>query len=315
MRGRGAMIARMPLSCFARVCWVASLLCSLPAWSLSPGTHRLTVAHGGAERQVLVQVPTTVKPRPALVLAFHGGGGHADLMARDRLYGLGAQAERSGDVLVFPNGYSRWPGGRLATWNAGVCCGEARERGIDDVAFVRALLSELQRRLAFDPRRVYAIGMSNGAMLSHRLACEMPGVFAAIAAVAGTDGTPGCVPARPVAVLQIHARNDDHVLFDGGAGPASKVKADFVSVPDTVAKWARSNACTRPPQRVLEVPGARCDRYSGCADGTEVQLCVTDEGGHAWPGGRKALGGAPGSQALSANALIRDFFARHPGAR
>lgn len=298
--------------------WLAWLLLVWsPAWAgaLAPGTHRIEVTHDGRTRHALVHVPANAKPRPALVLAFHGGGGHAEIMARDRLYGLTAQSERSGDVLVFPNGFSRLPGDRFATWNAGLCCGQAQERGVDDVGFVRALLAELRQRVAFDERRVYAIGMSNGAMLSHRLACELPGTFAAIGAVAGTDGTPTCVPARPVAVLQIHARDDDHVAFNGGPGPSSRVKADFVSVPDTVAKWVRANACTQPPQRVLAVPGAHCERHAGCAGGAEVQLCVTDTGGHSWPGGRKAIGGAPGSDALSANAVIWDFFARHPGAR
>lgn len=302
-------------SWWRRLCCVAGLSGPLLAWALAPGTHPVTVPHGGLQREAQVHVPANVKPRPALVLAFHGGGGHAEIMARDRLYGLIEQSERSGDVLVFPNGFSRLPGGRLATWNAGLCCGQARDRGIDDVGFVRALLDELRRRLDFDPRRVYAIGMSNGAMLSHRLACELPGVFAAIGAVAGTDGAPGCTPSQPVAVLHIHARDDDRVLFNGGSGSASATHADFVSVADTVAKWVRGNACTQPAQRVLSVPGAYCERHGGCAGGAEVQLCVTDTGGHAWPGGRKAIGGAAGSTALSANQVIWDFFARHPGTR
>jgi len=290
------------------------LVWPLVAGALAPGEHRFNVTHAGETRELRVHVPASAPARPGVVLAFHGGGGSAAIMARDGLYGLISQSERSGDVLVFPNGFSRLPGGRLATWNAGLCCGAARERGVDDVGFVRAVLAALRERLPYDERRVYAIGMSNGAMLAHRLACELPGVFAAIGAVAGTDGTPACVPRQPVSVLQIHARDDDHVAFGGGPGPASVARADFVSVPDTVAKWVRGNACTGAPQRVLEAPGAFCERH-GCAGGTEVQLCVTETGGHAWPGGRKALGGAPGSTALSANAVIWDFFARHPGPR
>lgn len=296
---------------------VALLIGAWPqsAPALGPGTHRVAVEHGGLTREAIVQVPTRVKAGRALVLAFHGGGGSAALMARDRLYGLSAQAEASGDVLVFPNGFSRWPGGRLATWNAGICCGPALERQVDDVGFVRALLAELRRQLVFDDRRVHAIGMSNGAMLAHRLACELPGTFASIGAVAGTDGTPTCQPSRPVAVLQIHARDDDHVSFNGGSGSASISGADYVSVPATVSKWVRANACSPTARPVLDVPGARCERHTGCDGGVEVELCITDSGGHSWPGGRKALGGAAGSTALSANEVIWDFFDRHPGGR
>jgi len=53
-----------------------------------------------------------------LVLAFHGGGGDAAFMADDTQYGLQRQADQGGFIVAFPNGASRLPGGRLATWNA-----------------------------------------------------------------------------------------------------------------------------------------------------------------------------------------------------
>jgi polyhydroxybutyrate depolymerase len=40
-----------------------------------------------------------------------------------------------------------------------------------------------------------------------------------------------------------------------------------------------------------------------------VKRCVTETGGHSWPGGQKARGEAP-SQAVSANALMWEFFNR-----
>ncbi|CAN6484255.1 unnamed protein product [Victoria cruziana] len=138
-----------------------------------------------------------------------------------------------------------------------------------------------------------------------------------VAAVAGTDNTRACAPARPIAVLQIHARDDDHVLFEGGAGPGafrdeSKV-TDFTSVPETMARWAQRNGCSSSvaPQRVLDKPGAYCERYSGCREGAPVQLCVTATGGHSWPGAAKVRSGKePASQALSATDVMWDFFSR-----
>ena len=155
--------------------------------------------------------------------------------------------------------------------------------------------------------------MSNGAMMSYRLACEMSDVFKAIAPVAGTDNTHRCSPENPVPVLHIHARNDSHVLFDGGAGPGVRDPAtvtDFASVPDTVAKWARLNGCAAEPRRVLDKPGAYCEAYSPCQARAEVLLCVTETGGHSWPGGTKRRGSEPPSQALSANELMWEFFDR-----
>jgi polyhydroxybutyrate depolymerase len=285
---------------------------ALPGAITQPGDHSFTLNHQGLVRKYRVHVPasyaSTAKKASPLVMAFHGGGGNMDIQADDTYYGLITQSERSGYVIVFPNGHSRLRSGKLATWNAGICCGKARDENIDDVGFVRAVLADVQQRLNIDKARIFATGMSNGGMLSYRLACDMADTFKAIAAVAGTDGTLNCTPSRPVSVLHIHARDDDRVLFNGGSGSASDTHADFVSVPDTVAKWVKLNACSAQAKRVLEVPGAFCEVYSGCAGGTGVQLCVTETGGHSWPGGVKPRGGQAGSTAISANEVIWAFF-------
>jgi polyhydroxybutyrate depolymerase len=266
-------------------------------------------------RTVLVHVPATLDPsRPApLVLALHGGGGDAGFMADDGRYGLQAKADEAGFIVAFPNGYSQLPGGKFATWNAGACCGDARDRGVDDVGFARAVVAAVQARWQVDAARVFATGMSNGGMLAHRLACDAADVFRAVASVAGTDATERCTPSRPISVLHIHARDDTHVLFNGGAGPGAfrdtrKVMA-FVSVPDTIARWVARDRCTGPAQRTLDLPGATCETHAGCADGREVQLCVTESGGHSWPGAAKVRRGKPAaSAALDANDVIWRFF-------
>lgn len=282
----------------------------------APGLYRYTLRHDGIEREYLVHVPKAYarsSPMPVL-FAFHGGGGHMEWQAGDATYGLVAKAEQAGFIAVFPNGYSRFPGGKFATWNAGACCGDARDRGIDDVGFVRRMHADVARHLEIDRRRVFATGMSNGAMMSYRLACEAPDLFRAIAAVAGTDNTLRCEPSRPVPVLHIHAKDDTHVLFDGGAGPdafrdPSKV-TEFTSVPATIAKWTRLNGCTASPRRVLERPGTWCEVHAPCRGDAQVQLCVTETGGHSWPGGGRVRGKAP-SDALSANDVMWEFFSRY----
>lgn len=285
------------------------------ALPLTPGDHEIRVAHQGLERKVVVHVPRAAEagqPLP-LVLALHGGGGFAEFMADDARYGLIRAADEGGFIVAFPNGYSRFAGGRLATWNAGACCGDARDRQVDDVGFLRAVVAQLQAHAHIDSARIFATGMSNGGMMAYRLACEASDLFRAVASVAGTDNTLQCTPARPVSVLHIHARDDDHVLFEGGAGPgafrdASKV-TDFTSVPETMRRWAQRDRCEGAPQRTQSFAGASCEAYARCAQGVRVELCVTDSGGHSWPGGVSRRGKAPSSTAFDAARLIWDFFA------
>ena len=276
-----------------------------------PGDYSFSLVHDGLTRLYRVHVPpgySADKPMP-LVLSLHGGGGNMDYQADDKFYGQVSQADKSGYVVAFPNGYSKLGSGKLATWNAGNCCGSARDEQVDDVGFIRELVKRLSAQPGVDGRRVFANGMSNGGLMAYRLACEMPEVFKAIAAVAGTDNTKSCTPSQPVSVLHIHAKDDERVLFNGGAGfnKSDQVTA-FVAVPDSVAKWVRLNGCNATPRRVLEVAGASCDAYSACKGGVEVKLCVTDTGGHSWPGGKKPRGGAAGSTAISATEVMAEFF-------
>ncbi|MBV8502078.1 MAG: prolyl oligopeptidase family serine peptidase [Paucibacter sp.] len=287
--------------------------------ALAAGDHAFTLEHDGLTRRYLLHVPrsyTDSRPAP-LLMALHGGGGNARFQADDAHYGLITASEKFGFIAVFPNGISPLPRGGLASWNAGTCCAQARDRNIDDVGFLRAVVADVSRRLAVDPARVYATGMSNGGMMAQRLACEAADVFRAIAPVAGTDNTLSCTPSRPVAVIEFHARDDDHVLFAGGAGPkafkdSSKV-APFTGVEETISRWVKRNQCTAPPRVVLDKPGARCIRHGGCSEGAVVELCVTDEGGHSWPGGgaTRIVKTRP-SSALSADELMWEFFAGLP---
>jgi len=276
----------------------------------SPGDYSLSMTHDGIARMYRVHVPhgySPTKPTP-MVLIFHGGGGNMDLQANDQYYGQISKSDSAGYVAVFPNGYSKLASGKFATWNAGNCCGAARDRDVDDVGFVREIVKHLKSQLNIDPNRIFADGMSNGGLFSYRLACEMSDTFKAIASVAGTDNTRTCTPTTPISILHIHAKDDDHVLYHGGAGKERDAVTSFVSVPDTMVKWSRLNGCNAVPKRVFETTGAYCEVYTQCRNNVEVKLCVTSTGGHSWPGGNRVRGDQPGSTAISANDVIWDFF-------
>lgn len=282
----------------------------------APGLYRYTLRHDGLEREYLVHVPRAYVRSKAIpvVFALHGGGGHMELQADEATYGLVGKSEQASFIAVFPNGYSRMPGGKLATWNAGACCGDARDRHIDDVGFVRHVHADVARHLTIDRRRVFAVGMSNGGMMAWRLACEAPDLFRAIAAVAGTDNTTRCSRLTPSPCCTSTRRTIRTCCLTAVRGPdafrdPSKVTR-FTSVPATIAKWMRSNACdATPPRRILDRTGAWCEVHTPCRGDARVQLCVTETGGHSWPGGGAVRGKTP-SSALSANEVMWDFFMR-----
>lgn len=276
-----------------------------------PGDYTFTIEHDGLQRSYMIHVPARYDPQqPApLLVSLHGGGAFMAYQASDENYGQISKSDREGFIVAFPNGFSNLSSGKFATWNAGNCCGAARDENVDDVGFIRQMIQNLSGQLNIDRQRIFATGMSNGGLVAHRLACEMADTFRAIAPVADTDNTKSCNPSRPVSVLHIHAKNDDNMPFAGGLGKKSRAAqvTEFTSVPESMSRWVKRNACNPTPKRVLERPGAYCDRYAPCSGDSRVQLCVTDAGAHSWPGARKTRG-EPASQAISANDVMWDFF-------
>lgn len=244
----------------------------------------------------------------AIVLAFHGGGGSGKQMEESSL--LDVQADREGFVVVYPDGT-----GVLGTWNGGLCCGRAVEENVDDTAFVKAILDHLEGALCADTRRIFATGMSNGGILSHRLACELSSRLAAIAPVAGTIGVADCKPTRPIPVMHVHGTLDGHVPVGGGTG-CGPSGASYISVPDTMDGWRNRNKCAVTTMAYDAMGDGTCLAYTGCAASTV--LCTIEGGGHSWPGGAPKTGvsDCPSdgiqSRTFMANEVMWKFFQQNP---
>ena len=279
---------------------------------LKPGDYKHSLKQGKIERYYLLHIPQNHKEdnQTKLVLVFHGGMGNAEHM-RDN-YDWIEKSEKEGFIVAFPNGYSRFESGAIGTWNAGRCCGFAAKENSNDVEFVKMIIEDIQKKTSID--KIFATGMSNGGMLSHRLACEIPSVFTAVAAVAGTNNYDNCNPNKPISVMNIHGLLDDHVLYEGGCGPKCILhnETEFTSVPKTLSDWVNRNNCSNNPERVFENKNGYCDLYSECKDEVEVKLCIAKDGGHSWPGIKNSnpniLEKTNISQAFSATDLIWDFF-------
>ena len=271
-----------------------------------------------------MKVPTAAregKPLP-IVMAFHGGGGTGARF--QTLTGLDATAEKYGFFLVYPEGVDKhWNDGRADMHET------AHREEVADVAFVAAILDDMERTYLVDKGRVFATGLSNGAMMSARLSCELSERIAAVALVAGSmprSIQPTCAPKRPVSVMLMSGTADPIVPFGGGEVKFGSLGARgmVISAEATIAEWVRHDRC-EPAAEERAVPDAKPDdgstirvqTWSRCADGVAVELWRIEGGGHTWPGGWQYLNETfigPTNRDVDAREEIWRFFAAHPRA-
>ncbi len=278
----------------------------------APVDAELSLSVGGQERTYLLHVPASYNGFEAvpLVLDFHGGGGNG--ASQMRTSGFDVLSDEKGFIVAYPNG-SGLLGEKLLTWNGGTCCGYSLKQQIDDVGFIRALVTSLESTYQIDPKRIYATGLSNGAIFSYRLACDASDLFAAIAPVSGTQNMPSCTPAQPVSVIAFHGTADEHVPYNGGQGDQSLTDTNFASVKDSIDFWVGFDGCSTTP-KTESFSDIQHDTYSGCKSGSAVELYTIVGGKHAWPGsdGPAGPGGDQPTQTSSATQLMWDFFLAHP---
>jgi polyhydroxybutyrate depolymerase len=281
---------------------------------LEPGDHTRSLQVDGWTRSYVVHVPDKYDGSQAfpVVLLFHGVGMNAGRMIG--FCGMNQKADEAGFIAVYPNGTGVGP---FLAFNAGGLGAAAALAQPDDVAFTVRLLDDLATVVRVDPQRVFAAGMSNGAMMCYRLAAQLADRIAAIATVAGTLGIENASPGRPVPVLHIHGTEDRLVPF-GGPNQRAAEFVTFKSVDETIATWTKLNGC-QPTPEITQLPdladdGMRVTRkVFPAANGAEVLLLVVEGGGHTWPG-RQPLNGFIGKSTrdIAANDLIWEFFEKHP---
>ena len=207
-----------------------------------------------ADRDMYVFVPSHLQPagKRALVIVLHGGGGNAErIVAGQSEHGLNMDsvAEHDGFIVAYLNGTKvmRILGDDKKGWNAGNCCGKPSTDKVDDVGYISGAVKYLTDHYAVDPRQVYAIGHSNGAMMAMRMVCETD-VFAAIMPVSGALGIDGtCNHAGDKYVYAIRGENDTNVPYEGGVGKGPS-RTEFTSQEYTKTIFLQAGA-----QYILQV--------------------------------------------------------------
>ena len=243
-----------------------------------------------AARPYSVFVPPghdSARPAP-LVLAFHGYGDGDNGTLLEKYFRIKPIASSNDFLYVTPEGSKDKHGEQF--WNGTDACCDFDASGVDDVAYVRALVADVSKKHAVDPKRVYAVGLSGGAFFVHRLACEASDLFAAVVSVSGATWSDAsrCKPAGHISVAELHGEEDDVVLYAGGTLKRGKINATYPSADATAAHWATYNGCTGPRAQAatmelvstLAGEETRVERYPGCTRGA-VELWSIAGGGHA----------------------------------
>jgi len=254
---------------------------------------------GSTPRTYRLAVPTEYDPDTPvpLVFNFHGLGSNA---IEQSVYSGLPEAGRDGGLMVVT------PDAVGGVWQFSSAADPA---DAVDVAYVRELLADLEGRYCVDTARVYAAGMSLGALMSASVACALPGTFGAIGLVA-VQTLPG--RCEPVPVVVFHGTDDQVVPYQEG-GEIQAGQFTGVKVKGTIndlADWAELDGCAVEPDVDPVGEDVQHRVYPDCGPGTEVELYTVVGGGHTWPGSEINIG--PTTTTIDATALILEFFAEHP---
>jgi len=245
-----------------------------------------------AARPYALMVPTGYHASTAvpLLILLHGYGASGAI--EEGYLKLGPLAEAQTFLYATPNGTVDQGGRRF--WNATDACCNLYGSSVDDVAYLGAVIDDVQSKYNVDSKRIYFVGHSNGGFMAHRLACELSPRIAGIVSLAGAqwENLSRCMPTDRVAVLEIHGTADATIPYDGGAIGQSP----FPSAPVTISDWAALNGCgaidNSAPNLDIEsaLPGAETSvtSYDNCPGGAAV-LWTINGGSHipslqpTWP--------------------------------
>lgn len=291
------------------------LLSAVAGCPKEPGDYEAKIEVCGEKRKYLFHLPPCYDGcrRLPVVFVFHGMSANAKLV--QKFSEMDDTADKFGFITIYPEGtgfsvFKAFKAGGSTMANA--------QDKPDDVAFVNAILNDIERGLCVDCDRVYATGLSNGAMMCHRLAVELSHRITAIAPISGTLGTDLCPPKCPIPIMQFQGTCDEVLPIDGPQEKGLFSIQTFYPLAQTMQFYASAAGCKAEPH-ITQLPDCyddgttvRLHEYVDCMPGIEVILVEICGGGHQWPRHGlpfRYLGVT--SEEIDANEMMWCFFQRH----
>ena len=259
------------------------LACDSTPPEQAPDQYKFTI--GGSRPATLIRPPHYEAGTPLpVVIVLHGYGGRA--VGIDRYFGISKRVNQDYFAVILPEGTTDQNGRRF--WNATDFCCDFWGRNPDDVGYLNGLVEQAGDYVAASG--VYLIGLSNGAFMSYRMACESMPKLRGIVALAGTSfhDAKRCERARPIPILHIHGTADATIRYNGGSRNGGA--AYYPGARETVERWASRAGCAigaaqtlRSLDLVANIAGAETTpvRFrTGCAAGITVELWTIRRGPH-----------------------------------
>ena len=248
-----------------------------------------TLSHGGESRTYGVFRPDGAAADAAIVVVLHALFNGQE--SSEPIQELVRSAVTDGFITVVPVGLG-------FSWNAGSCCGAARDAKADDVGFVQAVVADVVRRDGGAAAKVSIVGFYNGGMLAYRIACERPALARSVAVIEATLAIDRCGGGTLPDLLVIHQTGDELVPYAGTTTSDLTTDGVLRGTEDALRIFTRAAGCSR------ESEAATADRVTTtsyrCPHERRAQLVRVEGGGHDWP--------APPSAPVSASTLALDYF-------
>lgn len=303
----------------------ALLLTSLGGAILFPDSgaaaekERIRITSEGVRRTYYIYYPSNnqpvYKPYP-IIMMLHGGFSSGRMV--DDVVQFDKFVDPHKMIVVYPNADDdNWNDGRSETSSE-----------VDDVQFLKDVITDVAAKFDGDPSRVYLVGISNGGMMTMRMACDAADTFVAFSTVIANmpaDLVSSCHPGGPVDFMMMQGTADGLVPWEGGqvervvffVGGGDTV----ISGPDTYTFWVDNAGCTdtNETETIDTVnDGTTVTKIEAtCPGDTEVIQYRMNGAGHGWPGGDRRIGrikahyaGVP-SEDINATDTVFHFFRRH----
>jgi polyhydroxybutyrate depolymerase len=287
--------------------------------ALKPGSYDCRVEHDGLQRRYLVYVPASYTGDTPVPLVVDLPGWGSPAIGQRAASGMEQLANEKGFIVAWPEGT-----GEILGFNGAGCC-DLHNTGIDDVGFIRKVVSSIQTAANINTERTYATGLSGGGGMSYRLGCEAADIFSAIAPIAFSMALDfPCAPSRPISSFTVRSVEDWLVPFDGGplgstlpewlvpfflngfAGDEDILTfvAPFYSSQQVFESWGAVNRCNAPVVNTFQKGASFCEQYSSCAEATIVSRCVV-HGANQPAGGHDAY---INDDNVPVSSMIWEFF-------